>query len=43
MNQLIKFSKQSTKILGNYSKCRFQEFHSNNIHSHTRFVPSSFL
>jgi len=41
MNQLIKISNQSAEILENYAKCRFHEFHSNNILSHTRFVPNN--
>jgi len=39
MNKLIKISKQSAKILGNYVECKFHEFHSSNILSHTRFIP----
>jgi len=31
MNQQIKISKQSAKVLGNYAECKFHEFHSNNI------------
>jgi len=41
MNQLIKISKKSAKILGNYVECRFHEFDSNNLLSHIRFVPNS--
>jgi len=41
MNQQIKISKQSVKILGNYAKCRIHESYSNNMLSHTRFVPNS--
>jgi len=38
---LIKISKQSAKIQRNYVECRFNEFHSNNILSHTRFILDS--
>ena len=41
MNQMIKISKQLATILGNYTECIFHKFHSNNIFSHTRFVPNS--
>jgi len=41
MNQLIKISKQSAKILENYAECRIRESPLNNMLSHTRFIPNS--
>ena len=41
MNQHIKISKQSTKILGNYAKHKIFKSHSNYMLPHTRFVPNS--
>jgi len=42
MNQLIKISEQSAKILKNYAECRIRRFQSNNKLLHTR-VTSSLL
>jgi len=40
MNQLIKISNQSAKILGNYAKCWIHRFNSNKKLLHTRLVPA---
>jgi len=41
MNQLIKISKQSAKVLRNYAECRIHKFYLNNKLLHTRLVSNN--